>query len=78
VVIDCLIEALDTDAVGMWGCTSPNERIEIQGMINGDEEEGINPKSLKKAVESLWDEQRKKGKRGMLVPKKSVWKDWDA
>lgn len=71
VVVDCLMEALDTDAVGMWGCMSPNERTEIMNAM----EEGL---TLKQAADRIWNEQRRRGKRGMLVPKKSVWKDWDA
>ena len=70
VVIDCLIEAIYSDNdVGMWGCMSPNERNEVKDMLEAG-------KDFKKSAEKIWEEQRKKN--GMLVPKKSIWKDWDA
>lgn len=71
VVIDCLIDALDDpDNLGMWGCTSPNERSEILDMM----EAGY---SLKAAAEFVWDRQRRR-RNGAVVPSKSVWSEWDA
>lgn len=69
VVIDCLIEGLENE-VGMWGCTSPNERTSVNNMM----EYGM---SFKKAVESIWELYRHENS-GILVPPKSIWKDWDA
>lgn len=69
VVIDCLIEGLDNE-MGMWGCTSPNERTSINNMM----EYGM---TLKSAVESIWGTYRYENS-GVLVPPKSIWEDWDA
>ena len=71
VVIDCLIEGIeDQDNIGMWGCTSPNERTQIRSWMD----EGF---SLKESVEAIWQYEREKV-RGVKVPPKRVWRDWDA
>jgi len=70
VVIDCLIEGLEPDNTGMWGCMSPNERTTVNSVMD----EGF---SLKQAAEAVWDLQRKR-QRGMTVPPKSIWKEWNA
>jgi len=71
VVIDCLLDAIeDPDNLGMWGCMSPDERrIVVDRMDDG--------LSFRKAVESIWNRERRRFN-GNIVPKKSVWKDWDA
>jgi hypothetical protein len=71
VVVDCLISALDSDAVGMWGCTSPDERRAIRFRMDDNY-------TFKQAVEKTWNVQRKKGKRGQLVPPKTIWREWNA
>jgi hypothetical protein len=71
VVIDCLIEGVsDPDNTGMWGCTSPNERADIREML------GLGY-TLKESAEFLWADERKKA-RGVQVPPKSIWSEWDA
>jgi hypothetical protein len=34
--------------------------------------------TFKQAVERTWNVQRKKGKRGQLVPPKNIWREWNA
>ncbi len=67
VVVDCLIEGMDNE-LGMWGCTSPNEREDISSFMQA----GYN---LKKATEMIWKYHRE-GK--LSVPSKSIWEYWNA
>ena len=74
VVIDCLlaclVDGLNADDEGMWGCMSPNERrTAMKQMAKGD--------NLKQVVERIWSRQRKR-KNGSLVPSIDVWKEWNA
>ena len=66
VVVDCLIEGLSiADTVGMWGCTSKNERKNIRiGIRKG--------KTLKSVTEKVWEYHRK-GKWENKVPSPQVW-----
>lgn len=67
VVVDCLIEGLDSD-VGFRGGCSPHERTRIRMALDA----GI---SLESATEEIWDEHRAIA-RGGEVPDSKVWDDW--
>lgn len=67
VVIDCLIEGLQVDNVGFWGCTNDAERVRIRRTMS----QGL---TFVDAVESVWEPHRKLK---VQVPPTSVWKDWN-
>lgn len=67
VVVDCLIEGLDTDAGFRGGC-SPVERTEIRLRLEAGQ-------SLEDATESIWSEHRANNK-GSPVPPRRVWDEW--
>lgn len=67
VVVDCLIDGLDTE-VGFRGGCSPTERTEIRmAMLNGQR--------LEDAVEEIWSEHRSNPRAGE-VPDAKVWDEW--
>lgn len=67
VVVDCLIDGLDTDAGFRGGC-SPVERTAIRMALDSGE-------SLESAVESIWSAHRINEK-GSAVPPTRVWDEW--
>lgn len=67
VVVDCLIEGLDSE-VGFRGGCSPVERVEIRLALDQGG-------SLEVETEAIWEEHRT-NERGGKVPDKKVWRDW--
>ncbi len=67
VVVDCLIEGLDSESGFRGGC-SPIERVQIRLALD----EGG---SLEVETEAIWIEHRA-NRRGGRVPDKRVWEDW--
>ena len=67
VVVDCLIDGLDSEA-GFRGACSPIERVQIRLALD----EGS---SLETETEVIWEEHRA-SRRGGKVPTKKVWADW--
>lgn len=67
VVVDCLIDGLDTDAGFRGGC-SPVERTQIRLALEGGW-------SLEEATEAIWSEHRANDK-ASPVPPQRVWEEW--
>ncbi len=67
VVVDCLIDGLDSEA-GFRGCCSPIERVQIRLALDDGG-------SLEAETEAIWEEHRVSD-RGGKVPSKKVWSDW--
>ncbi len=67
VVVDCLIDGLDSEA-GFRGACSPIERVQIRLALDDGG-------SLEEETEAIWQEHRASD-RGGKVPNKKVWIEW--